>query len=98
MWTLYLIMAGGFAGLQQIEIGKIGLECHVKPEPDMMKGDFASTEVLLPKWQLSWVTLDTGDRDPYSFFFSVLGCFPILKTCFSPTIVMLCRRVILCDL
>lgn len=45
MWTLCLITAGGFAGLQQIEISKIGrgLECHVKLEPDMLKGDFPST-------------------------------------------------------
>lgn len=47
LWTLYLVTTGGFAGLWQIEISKIGrgLECHVKPEHDMMKGeDFPSRE------------------------------------------------------
>lgn len=39
MWTLHLVIAGAFAGLQQIEISKIGrgLECHAKLEPYMLE-------------------------------------------------------------
>lgn len=86
MWTLYLIIAGAFAGFHQIEISKIGrgLECHAKLEPYMLKEeDFPSTEVLLPRWQLSWMTVDAEEGDPYSFSFPVLWFTYIKELLFS---------------